>query len=117
MILYGERLLPATAPPARARCSRSPTRSGSPRTTGAGLLGIPDAANGRGLREAGVLPNAGPGPAADAATPRRPRRTRAIAAALAAGELTRALPARLDPLRDLPDARAVGARARRAPAP
>ena len=28
---------------------------------GAGLLEIPAQANGRGLREAGVLPNAGPG--------------------------------------------------------
>jgi NADH-quinone oxidoreductase subunit G len=28
---------------------------------GAGLLGIPDGTNGRGLREVGVLPNAGPG--------------------------------------------------------
>ena len=30
-------------------------------TAGAGLLEIPAGANGRGLREAGVLPNAGPG--------------------------------------------------------
>ena len=59
----------------RAGCSRSPTRSGSPGTPGAGLIGIPDAANGRGLREAGVLPNAGPGLARRAAR-RRSRRTR-----------------------------------------
>src|SRR6201992_4010990 len=33
-------------------------------TEGAGLLEIPDQANARGLREAGVLPDAGPGLAA-----------------------------------------------------
>ncbi len=63
----------------------------------AGLLEIPAAANGRGLREAGVLPNAGPGltlveqEGLDA-----PR----IAAALAEGELSALFLLQADPLSD-----------------
>ena len=53
----------------RARCSTSPRGCGSPDRDGAGLLEVPAAANGRGLREAGVLPDHGPG-LADAAAPR-----------------------------------------------
>jgi len=62
VILWHERL---TAGPDGAACARallelagSLALSG---TAGAGLLEIPASANGRGLREAGVLPNAGPG--------------------------------------------------------
>ena len=44
-----------------ARCCGSPSGSGSPDRDGAGLLEIPAGANGRGLREAGVVPDAGPG--------------------------------------------------------
>ena len=70
MILWGERLgaaaLPALLDVAGAL--------GLAERDGAGLLEIPAGANGRGLREAGVLPNAGPG-LADAAG-RWPRRAR-----------------------------------------
>jgi NADH-quinone oxidoreductase subunit G len=62
---------------------------------GAGLLEIPATANGRGLREAGVLPNAGPG--------LRPVEQEGldapgIAAALAAGELSALYLLQSDPL-------------------
>jgi NADH-quinone oxidoreductase subunit G len=74
-------------------------------TNGAGLLEVPAFANGRGLREAGVLPNAGPGlsepSAANGETPARD--ARAIAAGLAAGELSALYLLHCDPLRDLPD--------------
>jgi NADH-quinone oxidoreductase subunit G len=65
----------------------------------AGLLEVPASANGRGLREAGVLPNAGPGlssPEADG------RDARAIAEGLADGELAALYLLHADPFRDLP---------------
>ena len=78
---------------------------------GAGLIGIPDAANGRGLREAGVLPNAGPGPRRAAARAAASTRRRSPPA-LASGELTALYLLGVDPLRDLPDRARVGGRAR-----
>jgi NADH-quinone oxidoreductase subunit G len=70
-------------------------------TSGAGLLEIPAGSNGRGLREAGVLPNAGPGlselddaPGKDA---------HAIAEDLAGGELAALYLFQVDPLHELPD--------------
>jgi NADH-quinone oxidoreductase subunit G len=72
---------------------------------GAGLLEIPAFANGRGLREAGVLPGVGPG-LADAgadATGVSPRDARAIAEGLAEGELSALYLLHCEPLRDLPD--------------
>jgi NADH-quinone oxidoreductase subunit G len=66
---------------------------------GAGLLELPAGCNGRGLREVGVLPNAGPGltavnhPGLD---------TAAIGAAAAAGKLEALYLLHSDPLRDLP---------------
>ncbi len=71
---------------------------------GAGLLEVPAFANGRGLREAGVLPNAGPGlsePGA-AAGETSACDARAIAEGLAAGELSALYLLHCDPLRDLP---------------
>ena len=97
VILYGERLLDGGAAGLLALADTL----GLAATPGAGLLGIPDGANGRGLREAGVLPNGGPG-LADAPlgggldAP-------AIAAALSAGELAAVYLLGVDPLRDLPD--------------
>ncbi|HEY3727358.1 MAG TPA: NADH-quinone oxidoreductase subunit NuoG [Solirubrobacteraceae bacterium] len=67
---------------------------------GAGLLQIPGGANGRGLREAGVVPDAGPG----YATLANPGRGAAqIARAAADGELTALYLMQADPVRDLPD--------------
>ena len=69
-------------------------------TPGAGLLEIPSGTNGRGLREAGVLPNAGPGlsepPSATSEVD--PRDARAIAHGLADGELAAVLLFGADPL-------------------
>jgi NADH-quinone oxidoreductase subunit G len=86
---------------------------------GAGLLEIPAGANGRGLREAGVLPNARPGlgqPSGEAGEESRnavsgeiashkdsPRDAHAIAQGLADGELAGLLLLQSDPLAELPD--------------
>ncbi len=62
VVLWGERL---TAGPDGARAAQAlldlANTLNLADTKGAGLLEIPARANGRGLREAGVLPNAGPG--------------------------------------------------------
>jgi NADH-quinone oxidoreductase subunit G len=62
VVLWGERLTagPHGARVAQALLDLAQTLSLAS-TEGAGLLEIPAGANGRGLREAGVLPNAGPG--------------------------------------------------------
>ncbi len=118
VILYGERLTagPDGQDAARALLSLAEALSLAVRD-GAGLLEIPAGTNGRGLREAGVLPNAGPGL-------REPRETldeygpndapngapldaHGIAGALAEGELTALLALQADPLsgslEDMPD--------------
>ncbi len=64
-----------------------------------GLLEIPDVTNARGLREAGCLPDAGPG-FAEATTGKS---TEQIRAALESGELKTLLLFGADPLRDFPD--------------
>jgi NADH-quinone oxidoreductase subunit G len=69
---------------------------------GSGLLEIPDMTNARGLREAGCLPNAGPG--LTATTPGKP--TEQIREALESGELKTLLLFGVDPLRDFPDTEA-----------
>jgi len=68
-------------------------------TDGAGLLEIPDTTNARGLREAGCLPDAGPGLAETAAG----RSTEEIRQALIDGEVTHLVLFGADPLRDFPD--------------
>ncbi|MGN6558174.1 MAG: molybdopterin oxidoreductase family protein, partial [Solirubrobacterales bacterium] len=68
-------------------------------TEGAGLLEIPDTTNARGLREAGCLPDAGPGLAETAAG----MSTEEIRSALISGELTGLVLFGADPLRDFPD--------------
>jgi NADH-quinone oxidoreductase subunit G len=67
---------------------------------GAGLLQIPAGSNGRGLREAGVVPDAGPG---YAELPNPGRGAREIAEAAAEGRLTALHLFGTDPLRDQPD--------------
>ncbi len=66
---------------------------------GAGMLEIPDVANGRGLRESGCLPDAGPGLAELAGG----RSTEEIRAGLISGEIKTLLLFGADPLRDFPD--------------
>ncbi len=96
VIMWGERL-GADALPALLRLA---DRLGLAGRDGAGLLEIPAGANGRGLREAGVLPNAGPGYAEPATSGRGAAE---IAAAAAAGELSALYLFQTDPVRDLPD--------------
>jgi NADH-quinone oxidoreductase subunit G len=67
--------------------------------SGSGLLEVPEVANARGLREAGCLPDAGPGLTATAAG----KDTESIRAALESGELKSLLLFGVDPLRDFPD--------------
>jgi len=68
-------------------------------TDEAGLLEIPDTTNARGLREAGVLPDAGPGLSETA----KGMSTEEIRQALIDGELTGLVLFGADPLRDFPD--------------
>ena len=95
--MWGERIGADARGPAAADRRRARARAGA---TGAGLLEIPAFANGRGLREAGCLPGAGPGLRRRAAAGRG---AAAIAAAAAEGEITALHLFELDPLRDLPD--------------
>jgi NADH-quinone oxidoreductase subunit G len=68
-------------------------------TPGAGLLEIPDFTNARGLREAGVLPDAGPG----LSEPTPGYTTEQIRSALESGDLDALILFGVDPLRDFPD--------------
>jgi NADH-quinone oxidoreductase subunit G len=68
-------------------------------TEGSGLLEIPDTTNARGLREAGCLPDAGPG-LAETATGMA---TEEIRQGLISGEISRLILFGADPLRDFPD--------------
>jgi NADH-quinone oxidoreductase subunit G len=77
---------------------------------GSGLLEIPDLANARGLREAGCLPDAGPGLTNAALTTLSGanaafvgKSTEEIRAALESGELKSLILFGVDPLRDFPD--------------
>jgi NADH-quinone oxidoreductase subunit G len=114
VILWGERLTAGSDGAAGARALLSIAQQLSlAGTNGAGLLELPACANGRGLREAGVLPNA----AAGLSEPEIAggRDARAIAEGLASGELTALHLLHCDPLRELPDRelweRALGAAA------
>jgi NADH-quinone oxidoreductase subunit G len=96
VILWGERL-PADALPSLLRIA---SLLGLAERDGAGLLEIPAFANGRGLREAGVLAGAGPGYAAFGGAGRT---ARDIAQAAVDGDLTALYLFETDPLRDQPD--------------
>ena len=102
VILYGERLTSGVNGAAGAfALLRIAESLGLADTQGAGLLEIPAGANGRGLREAGMLPNAGPG----LSEPRSEGRDApAIADGLAAGELQALYLLQSDPPADLVDA-------------
>jgi NADH-quinone oxidoreductase subunit G len=98
VIVWGERLDPAALPSLLAIAQTL----GLAARDGAGLLEIPAGCNGRGLREAGALPNAGPGygdPAGAAAG----RSAAEIARAAADGELHALYLLQVDPVRELPD--------------
>jgi NADH-quinone oxidoreductase subunit G len=93
VIVYGERVL--ADPAGAAALVAIADALGLRGREGAGLLGVPSDANARGLREAGVLPFAGPGlaPVATAG-----RSTAEIAAAAADGELAALWLVDVDPL-------------------
>jgi NADH-quinone oxidoreductase subunit G len=102
VILWGERRLDEAALRALLSIAARLRLGDHP---GAGLLEVPAGANGRGLREAGVLPATGPGygdldPDSDLVLGRG---ARAIAQAAAGGEITALYLFQADPLRDQPD--------------
>jgi NADH-quinone oxidoreductase subunit G len=100
VIVWGERLDPA-ALPYLLQIARALGLQGR---SGAGLLEVPAATNGRGLREAGCLPNAGPG-YAEPRDPAAGRGASAAAQAAANGEITALYLLEADPVRDHPDRR------------
>ncbi|MGH2836179.1 MAG: molybdopterin oxidoreductase family protein, partial [Solirubrobacteraceae bacterium] len=94
VILWGESL-PADALETLLRIAETLGLAGR---EGAGLLEVPAGANSRGIREAGALPNAGPG-----YSEVEPGRSAAeIAQAAIAGEVTALYLLQVDPVRDLP---------------
>ncbi|HEY1539326.1 MAG TPA: NADH-quinone oxidoreductase subunit NuoG [Solirubrobacteraceae bacterium] len=103
VIVYGERLThgPRGEHAARALLNIA-GRVVTPGHDGCGLLELPAGSNGRGLREVGVLPNAGPGltpvssPGHDSA---------GIAAAAATNQIEALYLLHVDPLRELPNRR------------
>jgi NADH-quinone oxidoreductase subunit G len=96
VIVWGERFVAGPDGDERARALLDLAAELSlAETDGAGLLEIPASSNGRGLREAGVLPNGGPGlsePDQDGLD------SHAIADALAGGELSALHLLEVDPL-------------------
>jgi NADH-quinone oxidoreductase subunit G len=96
VIVYGERIGAAAASALR----RVAGRLGLADREGAGLLELPAGANGRGLREAGVVPDASPGYEALEVPGRGAAE---MAEAAAAGELTALYLVQTDPVRDLPN--------------
>ncbi len=96
VIVWGERI----GEDAAAVLLRIAGRLGLADHAGAGLLMIPAGANGRGLREAGAVPDAGPGYAGL----EFPGRSSAeIGAAAAEGEITALYLMQTDPVRDQPN--------------
>jgi NADH-quinone oxidoreductase subunit G len=106
VVLWGERLTAgangATGAMALLGIAGSLEMAG---VDGAGLLEIPAFANGRGLREAGVLPGVGPGLLELPTDGTAARDAHAIAEGLVAGELSALYLLHVDPARDLPDGR------------
>jgi NADH-quinone oxidoreductase subunit G len=103
VIVWGERLGRGAAGPVAVDALLELARGlGCSGKDGSGLLGVPETTNARGLREVGVLPDAGPGltevdPGRDA---------EGIRAALEADELKALLLFGADPVRDHPDSAA-----------
>ncbi|HTU31702.1 MAG TPA: NADH-quinone oxidoreductase subunit NuoG [Solirubrobacteraceae bacterium] len=94
VILYSERL----SEPAAALIGKIAGHLGLDGRDGAGVIAIPAGANGRGLREAGAVPDAGPGYAPVS----EPGRSAAqIAQAAVDGEVTALWLVQTDPVRDL----------------
>ncbi len=96
VIVWGERI----GAEATAALLSIAQRLGLAQRPGAGLLEIPSGSNGRGLREVGVLPNAGPGYTEPALAGRSAGE---IARAAAEGEVTALHLFQTDPMRDQPN--------------
>jgi NADH-quinone oxidoreductase subunit G len=112
VIVYGERLTHGARGDHAARALLNVAgRLVASDHEGAGLLELPAGTNGRGLREAGVLPNAGPGLSEIASAGMD---TAAIGAAAAAGALNALYLLHVDPLRELPSRRTWRAALRQA---
>ena len=99
VIVWGERLLRGDARAAAQALLKIASGSNLRAREGAGLLGIPTQANGRGLLEAGFAPGVGPG-FGDAPAGRG---AHAIAQAAAGGELAALYLMHVDPLLSLSD--------------
>jgi NADH-quinone oxidoreductase subunit G len=100
VIVFGERLLAGPRADHAARALLNVAgRLRLAEREGAGLLEVPASANGRGLREAGVLPDAGPG---FSEPPAAGRSAGEIARALGDGELGALYLLHADPLRTHP---------------
>jgi NADH-quinone oxidoreductase subunit G len=95
VIVWGERI----GPHAAAALLNIAASLGLADRPGAGLFEIPAGANGRGLREAGVVPDAGPG-YADPADGPLGKNVDEIAQAAAAGQLSALYLFETDPIRD-----------------
>jgi NADH-quinone oxidoreductase subunit G len=97
VVIWGERI---TREEGAAEALLDVAKATSMATTdGGGLLEIPDTTNARGLREAGCLPDAGPGLSDTTAG----LSTEEIRSALISGEITSLILFGADPLRDFPD--------------
>ncbi len=99
VIIWGERGLDAASLRSLLAIAQ---RLGIGDHEGAGLLEIPAGANGRGLREAGVVPGTGPG-YGELSEPGPGRGAREIARAAADGDITALYLFQTDPMRDQPD--------------
>jgi NADH-quinone oxidoreductase subunit G len=96
VIVWGERLDPDALPHLLSIAGRL----GLAERAGAGLLELPAGANGRGLREAGVLPTSGPG-YAELPVEQRGRGAPEIAHAAVDGDLSALYLFQIDPVREL----------------
>jgi NADH-quinone oxidoreductase subunit G len=97
VVIWGERI--AREPGAAEALLEVARATNMASTDGSGLVEIPDTTNARGLREAGVLPDAGPGLSETAMG----KSTEEIRDALISGEITSLILFGVDPLRDFPD--------------
>jgi NADH-quinone oxidoreductase subunit G len=104
VVIWGERIARASSGTESAAEALLDVASaaGMAGTEGSGLLEIPDTTNARGLREAGCLPDAGPGLGETAAG----MSTEEIRAGLESGEISALILFGADPLRDFPDTKA-----------
>ncbi len=100
VIVYGERVGRGAGGEIALTALLECARALEANAAGAGLIGVPDGANARGLREVGCLPDAGPGLGAPPAVGSD---LDSIKQGLLDGELHALLLVHADPVRDLPD--------------